>query len=168
MRARRPADLDEIDRGIIAALREDGRISNREIASLLNVSEGTIRVRIKRLLDDHVIMVTAVEDILAAGYQTTATIGVSVELGQLQPVAEAFAALEEVFWATLTTGTFDFILIVLLRSPDHLLTFIQEKIAPIPGVRRIETAYALKQIKHEAHWGMLNASPRFSHPPDSR
>jgi DNA-binding Lrp family transcriptional regulator len=41
--------LDPLDRKIVEKLSRDARISNRAIAAELNVTEGTIRSRIKRL-----------------------------------------------------------------------------------------------------------------------
>ena len=39
--------MDKLDKNIIEILKSDGRVSNAEIARNLNVSEGTIRRRIK-------------------------------------------------------------------------------------------------------------------------
>ncbi|EQD73027.1 AsnC family transcriptional regulator, partial [mine drainage metagenome] len=47
--------MDERDHQIIKLLEENSRLSNTEIARMLNVSEGTIRKRIKRLLDTGII-----------------------------------------------------------------------------------------------------------------
>ena len=41
--------LDDTDRAILAALRENGRATNSEIAGRLDVSEGTVRNRIGKL-----------------------------------------------------------------------------------------------------------------------
>ena len=47
--------MDERDRAILARLRENSRLSKSEIARELNVSEGTIRKRISRLVSSGVI-----------------------------------------------------------------------------------------------------------------
>ncbi|MHB8361549.1 MAG: Lrp/AsnC family transcriptional regulator, partial [Thermoplasmataceae archaeon] len=47
--------MDERDHQIIKLLEENSRLSNTEIARELKVSEGTIRKRIKRLLDTGII-----------------------------------------------------------------------------------------------------------------
>ncbi len=47
--------MDERDRAILARLRENSRLSNSEIARDLNVSEGTIRKRISKLVSSGVI-----------------------------------------------------------------------------------------------------------------
>lgn len=47
--------MDERDRAILAKLRENSRLSNSEIARDLNVSEGTIRKRIAKLVSSGII-----------------------------------------------------------------------------------------------------------------
>lgn len=47
--------MDERDRAILARLRENSRLSNSEIARDLNVSEGTIRKRISKLVSSGII-----------------------------------------------------------------------------------------------------------------
>ena len=51
--------MDELDAKIIAMLQEDGRASNASIARNVGVSEGTVRRRLKRLVDDNFIQVIA-------------------------------------------------------------------------------------------------------------
>ena len=52
--------LDAIDHKIIETLGIDARVSNREIGRALGLTEGTIRTRLKRLLDNRVIQVAAI------------------------------------------------------------------------------------------------------------
>ena len=47
--------IDERDRKILEILQNNSRLSNTEIAKVLGVSEGTIRKRIKRLVDEGII-----------------------------------------------------------------------------------------------------------------
>jgi DNA-binding Lrp family transcriptional regulator len=43
--------FDDLDRQLIAALREDGRAPLSKLATILNVSRGTVQARLDRLLD---------------------------------------------------------------------------------------------------------------------
>lgn len=47
--------MDERDRQIIDILNKNSRTSNSEIARALGISEGTVRLRIQRLLDNGII-----------------------------------------------------------------------------------------------------------------
>ena len=48
--------LDELDRRIIAVLRQDGRAPIAKIASMLKVSRATVQARLDRLLDTGMIL----------------------------------------------------------------------------------------------------------------
>ena len=43
------SQIDKIDRKILECLSEDARVSNREIANEMDLTEGTVRGRIKSL-----------------------------------------------------------------------------------------------------------------------
>ena len=51
--------MDQIDRKIVSMLGHDGRLSNAHMARELEVSEGTIRRRVKILLDSKTISIVA-------------------------------------------------------------------------------------------------------------
>ena len=51
--------MDELDGKIIAMLERDGRASNARIARDVGVSEGTVRRRLKRLINEQIINVIA-------------------------------------------------------------------------------------------------------------
>ena len=55
--------MDELDRKIIALLQMDGRASNAKIAREVGVSEGTVRRRLRRLIEDDVVNVVAVPNL---------------------------------------------------------------------------------------------------------
>ena len=65
--------MDELDRKIIALLQLDGRASNAKIAREVGVSEGTVRRRLRKLLDDDVVRVVAVPNLEKLGFSTTAS-----------------------------------------------------------------------------------------------
>ena len=61
------ADLDDIDQRIIAAMRRNGRIANRELARDVGVNEATVRTRLRRLEDSKTVRVVAMRDLEAMG-----------------------------------------------------------------------------------------------------
>ena len=48
-------NLDEADQAIVERLSRDARVSNREIAEQLGVTEGTVRARAKRMEEEKLI-----------------------------------------------------------------------------------------------------------------
>ena len=82
-------NMNELDERIIKLLQIDGRASNARIAREVGVSEGTVRRRLRRLIQDDVIHVIAVPNLEQMGYATTALIGVQAEPGKVSEVADA-------------------------------------------------------------------------------
>jgi Lrp/AsnC family transcriptional regulator for asnA, asnC and gidA len=146
MRGKEPPDA--VDWQIIEALQLDGRMSNREIARRLGLSEGTVRARIKRLEQQKMIRITAVTSVLALGMAAAAYVGVVVERGKLYEVADALKQIPEVRFVAITLGQYDIVLNVLVETREELLQLLSDQIATIPGVRRTETTEALYAVKH--------------------
>jgi len=126
--------MDQIDQEIILQLQKNGRIPFTDIASILGVSEGTIRNRVARLLEEKVIQVVAVVDPVQAGFDASAMIGVSVEPPQLESVAETIATFPEVSYLIMVSGEFDLFVEVLCRDRDHLANFLNQKLRRVPGI----------------------------------
>ncbi len=131
--------MDELDTKIIAMLQEDGRSSNAGIARRVGVSEGTVRRRLKRLVDDEYIRVVALLDPGKMGYASEALIGVQVDPDKTDQVSADLAELDEINWVSITTGSFDIFAWATLESSQELGIFLRSKVGTIPGVRRTET-----------------------------
>ena len=131
--------MDELDTKIISLLQDDGRASNAGIAREVGVSEGTVRRRLKQLIQEEFIRVVALLDPGKMGYASEALVGVRVDPDKIDQVAERLAALEEVNWVAETTGSFDIFAWATLESSATLSIFLRTKVGTIPGVRRTET-----------------------------
>jgi Lrp/AsnC family transcriptional regulator for asnA, asnC and gidA len=131
--------MDDLDTKIIAILQEDGRASNAGIAREVGVSEGTVRRRLRRLVQEEYIRVVAMLDPGRMGYSSEALVGIQVDPDKVDTVADGLARLEEVSWVSVTTGAFDIFAWATLQSAEALGIFLRTKVGAIPGVRRTET-----------------------------
>lgn len=131
--------MDELDRKIIALLQMDGRASNAKIAREVGVSEGTVRRRLRRLIQDDVVNVVAVPNLEKLGYATTALIGLQTGPGKSDSVADSIANLQEAHYVAVTTGAYDVFVWAGLESAEGLGAFLRTKIGIIDGVQRTET-----------------------------
>ena len=131
--------MDELDRKIIVLLQMDGRASNAKIAREVRVSEGTVRRRLRRLIQDDVVNVVAVLNLEKLGYATTALIGLQTGPGKSDSVADAIAGLQESHYVAVTTGAYDVFVWAGLESAEGLGNFLRTKIGIIEGVQRTET-----------------------------
>lgn len=139
--------MDDLDRKIIGLLQINGRASNARIARDVGVSEGTVRRRLRRLVQDEIIRVVAVPDPEKMGLSTVALIGIQADPDKLDDVAEHLAALPETQYVSLTTGSYDLFIWVALLSSEELGNFIRHRVGVITGVRRTETFVNLVIVK---------------------
>ncbi|MCE2463545.1 MAG: Lrp/AsnC family transcriptional regulator, partial [Dehalococcoidia bacterium] len=139
--------MDELDKRIIKLLQVDGRASNARIAREVGVSEGTVRRRLRHLIQGDVIKVIAVPNLEQMGYGTAALIGIQTDPGKIHEVTNAIPSLYDTHYVSMTTGAYDIFAWVGLESPERLGTFLRGQIGTIPGVRRTETFVNLSITK---------------------
>jgi Lrp/AsnC family transcriptional regulator, regulator for asnA, asnC and gidA len=150
----RPASvLDDVSKGIIEELQQDGRRSYAAIGKVVGLSEAAVRQRVQRLVDSGVMQVVAVTDPLELGFARQAMVGIRVT-GPLEPVADALAALQEVDYVVITAGQYDVLAELVCESDDHLLSMISGKIRAIDGVVSTETFMYLQLRKQTYSWGV--------------
>jgi Lrp/AsnC family transcriptional regulator for asnA, asnC and gidA len=143
-------ELDEVDRQIINALREDGRLPFAQIAKRLGVSAGMVRQRYLQMVADKVLHVVPVTNVTLLGYNLMAMIGVGVDGDRLVEIAHEIAAFEEVTYLVICTGAHDLLVEVLCRDSDHLLEFLTKRLRSVKGVRTTET-FTYLQIAKELY-----------------
>jgi Lrp/AsnC family transcriptional regulator for asnA, asnC and gidA len=145
--------LDDLDKAIIKALQLDGRRPYAQIGRELDVPEATVRQRAERLISRGVVQIVGVTDPLAMGFGQPAFIGLTVDVGRVEEIAEQLAALEEVTYVVITAGRFDLICEVVCEDNDHLLRMLTERLAAIEGIRTTETMIELRFVKESYRWG---------------
>lgn len=149
----RHAHLDEVSKAIIEQLQQDGRRAYAKIGQAVGLSEAAVRQRVQRLIDSGVMQIVAVTDPMELGFARQAMIGVTVE-GQLEPVADALAEMDEIEYVVITAGGFDILVEAVCESDEHLLSVLSSRIRAIPGVRGTETFVYLKLRKQTYSWGV--------------
>jgi Lrp/AsnC family transcriptional regulator for asnA, asnC and gidA len=139
--------LDDLDVKFISRLRQNGRMSNRELARVLGYSEATVRRRVNSLLGEGYIKIVALADPVRLGYTVDVIMGVEVQPGSVQQAADAFADHENVRAVTITSGAYDLIVAAMFRSNEELLEFTSHDLGEIPGITRVQTSNSLKVVK---------------------
>jgi Lrp/AsnC family transcriptional regulator, regulator for asnA, asnC and gidA len=151
--------LDTLDADIVRHLQEDGRRSYREIGRALGVSEGTIRWRVRRLIESHALRIVAIADPFRMGYRVLAFILISVEPGAQQKVIDALATFGEVTYVSSCTGRADIYAQVVCRDHDHLWEVVAERIPAIGSIRSTETFTELKMHKVSYYYPARQVRP---------
>lgn len=144
--------LDSIDRALIVALQEDGRLTYAELGDLVGLSSGGARLRVLRLQERGILQVVGVTDPLKLGYERMAMIGIEVD-GDIRAVADAIGAIDGVIYLVLAAGTFDILVEVIAVDADALFELINERIRAVPGVSKAQTFSYYSIHTHRFTWG---------------
>ena len=139
--------MDTLDLSIIGFLQNDGRMRYTDIAKALDVTEGTVRNRVAKLLDSKTIQIIGVLDPHRTGYNAPAIIGVSIQPPLLEKAAAEIAAMPEVSYLIMVAGEYDLIVEVFCRDRKHLAVFLKDHLLQVPGVQRAQTSFILHTYK---------------------
>lgn len=143
-------ELDILDRGLIRELQRDAYRTHAELARLLGTSKTTVTRRIQRLLREGVIRIVGVVDPEKIGFNTSALIGLDVDLHFFDSVIDQLMAKPQVHLLTVVTGRYDIVLGVTVASAKELAHFVRNEVATIEGVRNSETLLVLEMKKQAA------------------
>ena len=139
--------MDQIDLDIISYLQSDGRMPFTDIAKSLDISEGTVRNRVARLMEEHVLQIVGMVDPNRLGYDAPAVISISVKPPLLSQVAKTLSKFSEVSYLIMVSGDYDLLLEVLCKDRDHLAYFLNEKLLKVPGITNTQTSMVLHTYK---------------------
>lgn len=145
--------IDRIDQAIVHLLMEDGRMPSAEVARRLgNVSERAVSYRIRRLVKEGMIRVSAIVDHKALGFPVTADVWLEVEPGRVLEVARKMAEFAEVSYVACSTGDRDVSIQVYARDNEELYRFVTEVVGNVPGVRKTSTMLLPLVLKDVYDW----------------
>jgi DNA-binding Lrp family transcriptional regulator len=145
--------LDTTDIRILSELQEDGSLSNVELARRVSLSPSPCLVRVKALENEGVIQrYVALADPKALGLGLNVFISVSLKEQSKAALAEferRIAEHDEVMECYLMSGDSDYLLRVAVADIGALERFILEQLSPIPGLEKIRSSFALKQVRYK-------------------
>jgi Lrp/AsnC family transcriptional regulator for asnA, asnC and gidA len=145
--------LDKTDRAIIGHLQYDGRMPYTNIADDLGISEGSVRRRVKRLIDEGLLQIVGIAEPQFLGWNAAAMIGISVRAGEIDAVAQKVAEFPEVSYLFMASGGFDLFAEVYCSNMSHFVRFLNNNLQQVPGIQRTETFTILKMYKLSYRWG---------------
>jgi Lrp/AsnC family transcriptional regulator, leucine-responsive regulatory protein len=145
--------LDAIDLRILDQLQRDGALSNVELARRVSLSPSPCLARVKALEGSGVIQrYVALVSATALGLGLSVFISISLTTQSKSALAEFeahIARLDEVMECYLMTGDSDYLLRVAVPDMGALERLILEQLSPIPGVEKIRSSFALKQVRYK-------------------
>src|SRR5262245_51863022 len=148
------ADLDAIDRRILATLQEDGRLTNVELAERIGLSPSPCLRRVKRLEREGVIAgYRATLDRARGGLGVTVSVGIKIESHQDKGEATfttAIRRLPEVVACHIVSGDFDYLAQVVVPDLEAYERFLLGTLLKIPGVKDVRSHFAIRTVKPPA------------------
>jgi DNA-binding Lrp family transcriptional regulator len=155
---------DAVDDGIMAILREDGRLSNREVARRLDVSEGTVRQRLKKLQDAGAIRIGVVTDANRTGVAVSAWVRIAVAPEHADSALRTFAGLDEALYVAAIAGRFNVMIVLGAANQLELMRVINTKIESSRGVAEVDVRIIAQTVKHDIHEVVVRPSPESRKP----
>jgi Lrp/AsnC family leucine-responsive transcriptional regulator len=147
------ADMDEVDRSILAVLEKDGRISNAELAARVGLSPSPCLRRVRRLEETGVIRgYRALIDPAAAGRGLRVFVAVRLMRHARADVAafeRAVIQLSEVAYSHHVTGNYDYLLQVEVADLPAYEDFHANRLASLPGVAAVNSYVTMKSLSAE-------------------
>ena len=144
--------IDEIDRKILVALQEDGRISLSDLAVRVNLSPSPCLRRVRRLERAGIIArYVAVLDQAKVGLPVSVFVSIKLEsqrVEALERFKKAIAKWPEVLECYLMTGPRDYLLRIVAADLEAYERFLKQKLTRVDGVASIESSFALEQAKY--------------------
>ena len=134
--------IDNLDRRIITILKKDSRCPFVEIADRLGVSEGTIRSRVHRMVDDGEICGFTIK---TSSKNVKALVEVRIDVNtDTEELAKELASYDGIIEVFEVTGDQDVLAIIDVESSQHLNEII-EKIRRKDNILSTRTRIILKE-----------------------
>jgi DNA-binding Lrp family transcriptional regulator len=155
--------LDAIDRQILRELQKDSAITNVELARRVHLSPSPCLTRVKALEAAGVITrYVALADAKQLGLGLNVFISISLKEQSRDALAEferRVSEHEEVMECYLMTGDSDYLIRVAVADMAALERFILNQLTPIPGIEKIRSSFALKQVRYKTALPVPGVAP---------
>lgn len=147
-------ELDTFDRKIIDALVANGRLSWRDLAERVGLSE-TPTIRRVRSLEQRGLIKGYSAQVNEAALGRPLSIFVSVSLerqnsDELAVFEQAIAEAPQIMSCFMMAGDTDYLLRVAVADVHEFGDFLDTILRPIPGMKRISSSFALKSVVQRA------------------
>jgi len=140
-------ELDNVDRLILSELQTDARASFAAVAKKASVSEGTVHLRVRKLLNDGVINgFYTLLDAEKIGLGLKAIICLKADPSRYEEALSRLSAIKEIVEIYDVTGEYYAVLKVKTRDRQSLAGVI-DAIGATPGITSTTTMVVLRSVK---------------------
>jgi Lrp/AsnC family leucine-responsive transcriptional regulator len=144
--------LDDIDRRLLAAVQENGRLTATELAERVGLTVSPCLRRLRLLEEAGVIRgYAALLDQKKVGLPVSVFVSIKLERQSeeaMRAFEEAIRSWPEVLECYLMTGPRDYLLRVVAQDLADYERFVKGRLTRLAGIANIESSFALGQVKH--------------------
>ena len=142
--------LNKTDSALVTALNDDGRASQRELASSTKVALGTVSNHLKKLESEKVIRGYLPDiDAEKVGFTLTAVMHVRISKGHIMEVQSSIAEHSRVFGVYDVTGEWDSMVLARFTNREEMDSFIKTALSQ-KNIERTNTSLVLNTVKEES------------------
>jgi Transcriptional regulators len=139
--------LDDLDKKILQALQQNGRISFADLGRKLDTAEATIRFRVKRLEDNKVVTrFAAIVDPSKVGLEVSGAILLKIDPPHLEEACKQLTAFSEVTYLFQSTGEYDIVSVIFAQDLVHLNDVVR-RVKMIVGVKDARVSVTTRFLK---------------------
>jgi Lrp/AsnC family transcriptional regulator, regulator for asnA, asnC and gidA len=140
-------EIDNTDLRILELLMDDAKKPFTEVAKKVNVSQGTVHVRMNKMEEAGIVEKTTLRiDYSKLGYDITAFIGIYLEKSALyDQVLAKLKEIPEIINIHYTTGNYSMFVKIHCRDTNHLKEVLHDKMQQVEGIDRTETTISLEE-----------------------
>jgi Lrp/AsnC family transcriptional regulator for asnA, asnC and gidA len=140
-------EIDNTDLKILEILMQDAKRPYTEVAKKVNVSQGTVHVRMNKMEDAGILEKTTLRiNYAKLGYDITAFIGIYLEKSALYDmVLNKLRGIPEITNIHYTTGNYSMFIKIHCRDTNHLKEVLHDKMQQVEGIERTETMISLEE-----------------------
>lgn len=141
------SELDPLDYKILEILVDNANLPYTEIGQRLDVSGGTVHVRMKKMESLGIVKgAQLLIDYSKIGWDISAFLGIYLDKSSLyEDVAKQLEAIPEVVNIHYTTGIYSIFVKIICRDTQHLREVLHDKIQRVTGIQRTETFISLQE-----------------------
>jgi Lrp/AsnC family transcriptional regulator for asnA, asnC and gidA len=139
--------IDNTDLKILEILIQDAKRPYTEVAKKVFVSQGTVHVRMNKMIDAGIVEKTTLRiNYAKLGFDITAFIGIYLEKSALyEQVLEKLKQIPEITSIHYTTGNYSMFVKIYCRDTNHLKEVLHDKMQQVEGIERTETMISLEE-----------------------
>lgn len=130
-------NLDETDLAVLTYLLDDGKMTNRELAQRIGISESAVSVRLRKLIKGGILVFSAVFDWEIAGFEWFVICRIKTRVRTPRLVCNDIVQMPQCDAATVVLGSHD-IIAYFLATDRAELDLITNRLSAIEGIAKLD------------------------------